>query len=216
MKMFGGRGASPFGAGGAGGFGGGPGGPQPPPRKGQDLNHRLAISFMTGAKGGREHIRLNMGAGSQTITVKIPPGIEDGGKLRVRGKGQPSPTQGASGDLIVTVALGKHPLFRREGLDLLVDVPITIAEAALGTSVHVPLLSGSVEMKIPAGAGSGRKLRIKEKGITDSKGRVGDFYVVVQIVAPEKLEDQDREMLENLSARLKNPRESGPWTDRDD
>lgn len=171
---------------------------------------------MTAAKGGSEHIRLNTGTGAQTITVKIPPGIEDGGKLRIKGKGQPSPSRGADGDLIVTVTLGKHPLFRREGLDLLVDVPITIAEAALGTSVNVPMLSGSVEMKIPAGAGSGRKLRIKKKGIADSKGRVGDFYAVVQIVAPDSLGDQDREMLKNLASRLKNPRESGPWNDRDD
>ncbi|MCZ6836760.1 MAG: J domain-containing protein, partial [Planctomycetota bacterium] len=132
---------------------------------------------------------------------------------RVKAKGQPSPTGGPMGDLIITVHIGKHPLFRREGLDLYVDVPITVAEAALGTVVNIPLLDGSVEMKIPAGASSGRKLRIKAKGISDANGKMGDFFAVVQIAAPESLSDSAKKYFEELATELKNPRETGPWAD---
>lgn len=215
-EMFGSGGGSPFGF---GGFQPGPGGPggvqaQPPPQKGQDLLHRLSLSFMTAASGGEEHVLINMGSSRQTITVKIPPGIEDGGKLRVKAKGQMSPNGGPPGDLIITVNVGKHPLFRREGLDILVDVPITIAEATLGVTVSVPLLAGSVEMKIPSGASSGQKLRIKSKGVDDGKGRIGNFFAVIQIVAPDSLSDEGKQMMEQLSRELKNPRQSGPWADR--
>lgn len=213
-QMFGGRagGGSPFGG---VDFGSRPGSARPSasPQKGQDIHHRLAVTFMTAAQGGQENIRLNTGSGTQSLSVQIPPGIESEGKLRLKGKGQVSPSGGAEGDLIITVNVGRHPLFRREKLDLLVDVPITIAEATLGATVRVPLLSGSVDMKIPPGASSGRKLRIKGKGIEDDKGRVGDFYVVVQIVAPESLSEAGREHLNNLAGELKNPRSEGPWTD---
>ncbi len=212
-EMFGSGGGSPFGV---GGFQPGPGGvgAPPPPKKGQDLLHRLSLSFMTAASGGEEHVLINMGNSRQTITVKIPPGIEDEGKLRIKAKGQLSPNGGPPGDLIITVNVGKHPLFRREGLDVLVDVPITIAEATLGTTVSVPLLAGSVEMKIPSGASSGQKLRIKGRGIDADKGRIGDFYAVIQIVAPESLSDEGRHLIEQLSRELQNPRQSGPWADR--
>ncbi len=214
-QMLGGRtgGGSPFGYSGFGGPGSPAAQAQPRPTKGADLHHRLAVSFMTAAKGGDEHIRLNTGAGTQTITVRIPPGMDDAGKLRVKGKGQTSPNGGPDGDLIITVSVGRHPLFRREKLDLLLDVPVTIVEATAGVTIHMPLLTGSVDMKIPPGASSGRKLRIKGKGIEDGKGRVGDFYAVVQIVVPEELSEAGHEHLRQLADELKNPRESGPWAD---
>ena len=203
-EMFGSRGGSPFGFGGFQPGSGGMGAP-PPPQKGQDLLHRLSLSFMTAASGGEEHVLINMGSSRQT---------EDGGKLRVKAKGQMSPNGGPPGDLIITVNVGKHPLFRREGLDILVDVPITIAEATLGVTVSVPLLAGSVELKIPSGASSGQKLRIKGKGVDDGKGRIGNFFAVIQIVAPDSLSDEGKQMMEQLSRELKNPRQSGPWADR--
>lgn len=212
-EMFGSQGGPPFGF---GGFQPGSGGvaAQPAPQKGENLLHRLALSFMTAASGGEEHVLINTGSNRQTITVKIPPGIEDGGKLRVKAKGQQSPSGGPPGDLIITVNIGKHPLFRREGLDVLVDVPINIAEATLGVTVSIPLLAGSVEMKIPSGASSGQKLRIKGKGIDDGKGRIGDFFAVIQIVAPDSLSDEGKRLMDQLAAELKNPRQSGPWADR--
>ena len=139
--------------------------------------------------------------------MTIPAGIEHGAKLRIKGKGQPSPYGGGPGDLILTIEVGAHPLFRRDGRDLLVDVPITLAEAALGTTVTVPLLEGTAQIKVPPGASSGRKLRI-----TDAKGRSGDFLAVIQIVAPAELSPRGRELLQALAAELKNPRETGPWT----
>jgi DnaJ-class molecular chaperone len=211
-QMFGGAGGAPFGAGAGPGVGPTPRG-APRPTRGEDMKHRITVSFMTAAIGGQEQVHLRTGGGVQTLTVTIPPGMEDEGKLRLKGRGQASLTGGPAGDLIIIVKVGHHPWFRREGLDLLIDVPVSIAEAALGTTVEVPLLDGSVTMKIPAGASSDRKLRIKGKGIDDGKGRVGDFYVVVQIAAPEELTEPQRRILEDLAAGLKNPRESGPWAD---
>jgi curved DNA-binding protein len=205
-EMFGGRRGSPFG-----------GGVHAPPtaRKGRDLEHAITVTFLTAVRGGNERLRLGIPGhdGPKTIKVRIPPGTEDGARLRIRGSGEPSPSGGPAGDLILRITVGSHPVFRREGRDLYVDVPVTLAEAALGTSVTVPLLKGTAEMKIPPGASSGRKLRIKGKGITDASGTTGDFYAVVQIVAPEPLSDRAAGLLRDLAPELQNPRESGPWAD---
>lgn len=189
----------------------------PQPRRGPDLEHAITVSFLTAALGGTEQLRLSSPDGeSQQIDVKIPAGVNPGAKLRVRDKGNPGGFGGEPGDLILTIQVSPHPWFRREGLDLYLDVPITIAEAALGTTVKVPLLKGSAQIKIPpapGGASSGRKLRLKGKGIADSKGHHGDFHAVVQIVAPPHLSEPDLEMLRDLGTRLQNPRESAPWAD---
>ncbi len=204
-EMFAGRGQSPF------------GGPQAPPRprKGRDLQHKLTVTFMTAATGGREQIRIadHDHGGTQTVDVKIPAGVEAGSKLRVKGKGQSGGQGGPPGDLIITVDVGGHPLFRREGLDLIVDVPINIAEASLGVTVAVPLLNGSADLKIPAGASSGAKLRIKDRGIKGKNGKLGDFYALVKIIAPTDLSENAAESLNELAKELKNPRDSGPWAD---
>jgi DnaJ-class molecular chaperone len=206
-EMFSARGGSPF---------AGSGTRQAPPVRGRNLEHKLTISFLTAARGGKESLRLTVpGASStQTVDVTIPPGIDTGAKLRVKGKGQPGSRGAPPGDLILTIEVGAHPLFRRDGLDLLVDVPITLAEAGLGATVSVPLLDGTAQIKVPPGASSGRKLRIKGKGITDAKGRSGDFLAVIQISAPAELSSRGRELLEELAGELKNPRESGPWSAR--
>ena len=187
---------------------------RPAAQRGQDVTHSLSVSFMTAARGGAEQVRVMVGdSGAQTISVKIPPGIEPGAKLRIRGKGRPGRGGGSPGDLILTVTVGNHPYFRRHGLDLSIDVPITLAEAALGTAVTVPLLNGSVQIKVPPGASSGQRLRVPGKGLEDAKGACGDFFAVVQIVAPESLSEQGREQLESLAKELKNPRERAVWAD---
>lgn len=202
-QMFSGRGGpSPF---------AGPGHAAAPPQRGSDLQHELTISFLTAARGGQEQLHLRQQGSDERISVKIPPGIESGAKLRIKGKGQPGP--GGYGDLILTVKVGKHPYFRREGLDLLVDVPITIAEAVTGAVATVPLLSGSVSIKIPPGASSGRKLRVKGRGIADGKGKQGDFYAVVQIAAPDRITEKARSLIQQLAGELKNPRDSAPWVE---
>lgn len=205
-----------FGGGaGAGGFGAGRGSTgrtKQGPRRGTDLDVPLKITFQTASLGGKEEIALQRPDGQrQTVSVTIPAGIDSGGKLRIRGQGNPGAAGGEAGDLILLVTVGSHPYFRRNGLDVLLDVPVTLSEAALGCSVTVPLLQGSVALKVPAGTSSGQKLRVKGKGITPPKGTSGDFYAVIQIVAPKSLSDEARSDLERLSGELQNPRESTPW-----
>ncbi len=205
-------------SGGGGPFGGGAGrtrGPraQPRPRRGRDQSHNMSVAFNTAASGGTQQIRMSRDGSVQTIDVKIPAGIESGAKLRVRGKGEPAPPGGKPGDLILTIDVAPHPYFRRDGLDVYIDVPITIAEAGLGVMVTVPLLSGSVELRIPPGTSSGQKLRIKGKGITNAAGRSGNQFAVVQIVGPKDLSDSAQAALREIGEELKNPRNSGPWTD---
>ncbi|MFU8830311.1 MAG: DnaJ domain-containing protein, partial [Phycisphaerales bacterium] len=119
------------------------------PARGEDITLDLHVTFMTAVKGGTESVRIQRGGVSQTIDITVPPGIEDGKKLRIRGAGHPAKsgvTTGVAGDLIATVHIGKHPHFRRDParpLDILIDLPLTIAEATLGTTVNVPLLKGS-------------------------------------------------------------------------
>ncbi|MBT8484830.1 MAG: DnaJ domain-containing protein [Phycisphaerales bacterium] len=215
-EMFGGGVSGGRGAGGPGGPGGaGPFGarPQTQPRRGRDVEHPLSISFMTAVRGGEERLRMSRNDKEETVRVKIPSGIESGARLRVKGRGDPAPAGGQRGDLILLVDVGRHPVFTRDGLDLLVNVPISITEAALGTSVEVPLLAGTATVKVPEGANSGTKLRIRGQGITDAKGTSGDLFAVVQIVTPTRLSERARGLLEELSGELQNPRDTGGWAD---
>ncbi len=167
----------------------------------------LDISFMTMARGGTERVPVRRGGKATTIEVSIPKAIADGAKLRVAGGG-------GEPDLILTVRVGKHPLYRREGaLDLEIDLPLTYAEAALGKEVGVPTLEGEVFITVPAGTRSGKRLRLRGRGLTDSKGASGDLYAVVQIVPPPtgSLNDEDRATLERLSGLGPSPRTSPPW-----
>ncbi len=204
-ELFGRRGGSPFESASAGRRRQA----APEPRRGEDVHYPLTVSFMTAALGGSEEVRV--GDPPRSISVKVPPGLEDGAHLRVKGKGLPGEAGGPAGDVLLDVQVGRHPWFRRDGLDLYLDVPITIAEAAFGAKVTVPLLQGSVEIKVPPGASSGQKLRVRGRGLADAKGRQGDYYAVLQIVAPKDLSERGRELLQELAAELKNPRDSAPW-----
>lgn len=212
-QMFTGQGGgSPFSA--APGRGVGPGPRRVAPIRGRNIKRSLSITFMTAAKGGSEQLRITSADGSpQTITVKIPAGIENGANLRIKGKGSSGHAGAAPGDLILTMKVGAHPYFRRDGLDLLIDVPISIAEAALGTKVVVPLLNGSVEIKIPPGSSSGQRLRVPEQGLSIASSERGDFYAVIQIVAPQSLSEKGNKQMESLAKELKNPRDELGWTD---
>ena len=216
-QMMGGRAGRGGGDGfGTGGFGGRGGSRGVGAAKGRNLEHTINISFNTAVQGGKESIRISMGSETQTVDVKIPPGIESGAKLRVKGKGQPSQSGGASGDLIITVNVGSHPYYERDGLDVFLDVPITIAEATLGTKVTVPLLSGTVDLTIPPGTSSGKRIRVKNHGIENAKGTKGDFFAVIQIVPPsnDELTPEIRDAIERFNNDLKNPRNSTPWADK--
>ncbi|MCB9688467.1 MAG: DnaJ domain-containing protein [Alphaproteobacteria bacterium] len=167
-----------FGAGGGrapGGFSGGGFG-------GADVRAELSIDFRTAALGGERELRFGDG---RTLTVRIPPGIRDGETLRLAGKGQPSPRGGQVGDLLLTVHTAQHPVFRREGEDLYVDLPITVGEALKGATVEVPTLDGPVRMRVPPGTQTDRKLRLRGKGIARRGQAPGDLYARVVVVVPE-------------------------------
>lgn len=182
------------------------------PQRGRDIDHAVTVGFEEAARGGTHTVRVRRGGSTQTIDVTIPPGIHDGAKLRVRGAGAPSTTGGPPGDLILNISVGSHPWFRREGLDLLIDVPISIAEAALGTKVTLPTLNRRhVDLTIPKGSSSGTRLRVREMGIEDSAGKKGDLYAVVKIVAPRSLNPEDEAALKKMKDRLGPVRTGKPW-----
>ena len=135
---------------------------------------------------------------ARTIRVRIPPGIKDGSTIRLRGRGAPGPRGGPPGDLLVRVTVGRHPLFSRRGDDLIMQLPITFTEAALGAKVRVLTLNGPVRLKIPAGTPSGKTFRIRKEGVRRDSGRPGDLLVSVQVTVPEKLPKDARKLLEEF------------------
>jgi DnaJ-class molecular chaperone len=179
-------------------------------RAGEDLESRITVDFMTAALGGVRHVSLESGGQPISLDVRIPPGIESGGDLRLRGKGGEGMGGGPAGDLVLHISVAPHPWFRREGLDVVVEVPISIAECALGTSVEVPLLEGTATLRVPAGTASGKRLRLKGKGVA-AKGDTGDLYAVIRVEAPKALNDEDRAALERMKATEPDPRADAPW-----
>ena len=131
--------------------------------------------------------------------MKIPAGVKDGSRVRIRGRGQQSPA-GESGDLYIVTKVEPHPYYRRDGLDILLDVPLSMYEALLGTKVEVPTLDGPVTLTIPPGTGSGAKLRIKGRGIERGEEK-GDQLVVTKVVVPKNLDDEGRELVKRLQAK---------------
>jgi molecular chaperone DnaJ len=136
----------------------------------------------------------------KTLTIKIPAGVETGTRLRLNGEGEPGSSGGPPGDLYVVLTVKDHPVFTRDGDDLLCDVPISIGQAALGAKIEVATLKAKAQLKIPAGTQSGRTFRLKGLGVANLKGhRIGDFLVRVHVVIPTKLTARQRELLEEFS-----------------
>jgi len=151
------------------------------------------------------------GSGSETRTrevkVRIPVGVADGQRVRVKGKGTTGSNGGPPGDLYVTVHVSPHPLFGRRGNDLLLRVPVTFSEAALGAEVKVPTLDGAVTVRIPPGTASGKTLRVRGRGMPRAGGGAGDLLVTVDVVVPQALSDEQRQAVEALAAtESANPR----------
>jgi len=164
----------------AGGFGGGFGrGAPPPPQRGANMSYRLAVPFIDAATLAEQRITL---ADGKTIDLKLPAGVETGTQMKLGGKGQPGP--GGAGDAIVTIEVGKHPFFEREGDNVLLDLPISLDEAVKGTRVKVPTVEGPVMLSVPAGARSGQTLRLKGRGFTRKGGGRGDQMVRLMIDVP--------------------------------
>ncbi|MFP5347779.1 MAG: DnaJ C-terminal domain-containing protein [Actinomycetes bacterium] len=163
------------------------------PERGADVQATTTLPFSQAVEGAT--VTLRPGEGQQ-VTARIPAGVKDGQKIRLRGKGQPGEPGAESGDLVISVSVAPHPVFSRDGDNLRITVPVTFAEAALGAEVQVPTLNGStVRVKVPAGSPSGRTLRVKGRGVKTSKGQ-GDLLVTLQIVAPKRLNDDARAAVE--------------------
>ena len=174
----------------------------------------ITLDFDEAMKGCTKTLRVNRPDGStERIEVKIPPGVREGSKIRLRGKGGSSGYRGKRGDLYLVVHVREHPYFRREGSDIYIDVPISITEAALGTKVTVPTIDGKAIVTIPPGTSSGTKLRLRGKGVIDPKTKTrGDQYVVIKIVPPKSISQKGKELLEQLDkTEPYNPREGLPW-----
>ena len=159
-------------------------------RRGSDVEAEIEISLEEARKGGSRQVTLSNGGVSSNLQITIPAGIRDGGKLRLRGKGNPG---NPAGDLYLTVRYAKHPVFRVDGLDVTCDVTLQPWEAVFGAKKRVPTLDGEVEMNIPAGSSSGRRLRIRGRGLGPAESR-GDEYVNVAISVP-KPDDLNEEQL---------------------
>jgi molecular chaperone DnaJ len=193
--------ANLFGGGGRGGFGGF--GPQ----RGADMTMTTTVDFIDSIHGATLKLRLS-NAGEAT-SVKVPAGIQDGQKIKLRGKGQQSPNGGEPGDLLITVNVKPHPVFVRDGNNLRVSVPVTFAEAVLGATISVPTLGGEpVKLKVAPGTPNGRVLRVKGKGVQAAKG-AGDLLATVDIAVPAHVSDKAKKLLEKFEAELPNedPRE---------
>jgi molecular chaperone DnaJ len=144
---------------------------------------------------------------TREVKVRIPVGVADGQRVRVKGKGTPGNNGGPPGDLYVTVHVAPHPLFGRKGDDLALRVPVTFSEAALGAEVKVPTLDGSVTVRIPSGTASGKTLRVRGRGMPRAGGAAGDLLVTVDVVVPRTLSDEQRQAVEALAAtESANPR----------
>lgn len=224
-QMFGGGGAggNPFGGSGGitleelmkqfgGGFGGGgfEGGPTPKRRSrkqqqvpGDDVRHELDIPFQTAVLGGKMALRLQRPDGKiDTIDVSIPQGIESGKTIRLRGLGDASPNGGPAGDLLITVRTKEHEFFSRQGLDLTVRVPITVAEACLGGKIEVPSPHGILTLTLPPGTSSGKRIRAKGQGVHTKDGKQGDLYAEMMITVPKTLSSEAAEIVKKLATEL--------------
>lgn len=161
-------------------------------RTGSDVEASTSLTFRQAVEGDTVTLRR---ADGSTVTTRVPPGVRDGQKIRLRGKGNPG--SGGNGDLILTVAVEPHVLFGRSGDDLTVTLPVTFPEAALGAQVAVPTFEGStVTVKLPPGTPSGRTLRVKGKGVRRKDGSHGDLLVSVLVSVPQKLEGAAKDAVE--------------------
>lgn len=166
---------------------------------GQDVSYELTIPFKLAALGGETSVRLNSG---KQIKVKIPAGIKDGATLRLKGQGLSSQPNGPSGDALIKIHIASDSIFTREDNNVLMDLPITLKEAVLGAKIAIPTLSGKVSLTIPPNISSGKILRLKGKGIAGK----GDLLVKIQIILPDKPDNDLEDFIKSWHAKSQNPR----------
>ncbi|MEN3975870.1 DnaJ C-terminal domain-containing protein [Emcibacter sp. SYSU 3D8] len=173
--------------------------------RGQDLRYQLPVDFLEAVNGAKRRVTMPDG---KTLDIAIPAGTRSGQTLRLKGKGMPGMNGGPAGDALVDVQVGAHPVFERDGDDIVVDLPIAIDEAVLGGKVAVPTITGKVNLTIPRGASSGQTLRLRGKGVPAGKNRAaGDQLVKLKIVMPAGIDD-------DLETFMKSWRESHAYNPR--
>jgi curved DNA-binding protein len=206
-SMFGGR-SSPFGRRGRA---------RPQPMQGKDVEHHINLTFEEAVWGTKLRIQLQRPdergrISSETIEVKIPPGVVEGSHIRVRGKGDPGMDGAAHGDLHIVTHVKDHPYYRREGGDIYIDLPVTVGEAVRGGKITIPTIDGPTLISVPPGTSSGQKLRLRGKGAPDLKTQKrGDQYVEIKIVVPKKPPEGIDETLDKLDAQTGDPRKDLGW-----
>lgn len=174
------------------------------PSRGSDVKGTIELDLAVALRGTQVTFEVPLQRTTDKVSVRIPPGADDGSTLRIAGKGAPGPGGGPRGDLIITTRVKKHPLVDRHGLNLHIRVPVTLDEAYNGASIEVPTFEGSVKVKIPPRSQSGAKLRLKGKGVARGKKR-GDFYVVLEVRMPDREDDDLAKALERASTAYSTP-----------
>lgn len=170
------------------------------PKRGADMSFELTVSLADAIKGATRRVALT---GDRKLDVKIPAGVTDGQQIRLKGQGNPGHGGGPAGDALITIRVAEHPVFRRDGRNIRIDLPVTIYEAVLGAKIKVPTLDGPVEVTIPANANTGKTLRLKGKGVPASGGKpAGDMLATLKVVLPEKADATLREAMKE-EARLR-------------
>lgn len=169
------------------------------PLRGRDYEASLVLPLEDAHRGVTVNVDFTHENGSRTLAVTVPPGVVDGQRLRLRGKGGPGRHGGSAGDIYLHIALEPHPTFRSDGHDLVFDLPLTPWEAVLGRDVEVATLDGPVLLAVPAGTQSGRKLRLRGRGLANGQDGRGDLYAVVRIEVPASLTPRERKLFEKLA-----------------
>jgi len=184
------------------------------PQRGADIDHELNTTFQTAIAGGEARIAMKRGGEPETISVKIPAGIEDGKKIRLRGQGQASPNGGQPGDLLLRIHVSPHPFFQRNGRNLELKLPITLREAVQGGKVDVPTPKGTISLTVPPSSSSGKRLRVKGHGVAPESDSPGDLFVELQIVLPEnaaELASDVQPFLDSIDSATGQPRQEYRW-----
>jgi curved DNA-binding protein len=166
--------------------------------RGRDVEAKLILTLEEAFHGVEKQVNLSGPQGERAVKLRVPAGALPGKRLRLAGKGQASQFGGPAGDLYLNIEISPHRLYRLEGVDLYLDTPITPWEAVLGMTLQVPTPTGDVRLKIAPGARSGQKMRLAGRGMPEPKGK-GDFYVLLQIVAPPDITEEEKRIYETLS-----------------
>jgi DnaJ-class molecular chaperone len=186
---------------------------KPLEQPGADVASEIEIPFQTAIQGGKVDVGVQRSPDkTEHIEVKIPAGIQDGAKIRLRGQGGAGEGKAPAGDLLLTIHVAAHPSFQRRGNDLIVRVPLTLAEAVAGAKVDVPSPHGTISLRIPPRTSSGARLRVRGQGVKLKDGTSGDLYAEVQIVLPPVIDDATAEVIRKLDeAHPSNPRQELRW-----